>query len=342
MPRRNDIVDLMKQQTFGVEIEMGCIRKTKAQKLVNDYFKTKYNLDYLEMDFQGGLHDAYYSYDHKHRKWLFEDDGSAPGRLGPISCEMVTPILTYNDIEDLQEIVRILRRNGAHSGVDFNAGVHIHVGANFDENGGQNATSIRHLTNMITSHQVLLMKAVNVSEMRFNWCKLVDPYFLRNINAKKPKTKGALERIWYGQIGNSYSNGHYDHTRYHMLNLHSIWDKGTIEFRLFEFKRGMHAGELKAWIQWCLAVCQYSKLVTRSSYAPITEKNDKYVMKNWLNVLGLIGDEFETCRKHMLKNLLGDCASKELRNAIDYDELDENHYQDYRRYEIIEPTYNGD
>ena len=28
-------------------------------------------------------------------------------------CEMVTPILNYDDIEDLQEIIRILRKAGA-------------------------------------------------------------------------------------------------------------------------------------------------------------------------------------------------------------------------------------
>ena len=72
----------------------------------------------------------------------------------------------------------------------------------------------------------------------------------------------ALSDIWY--IGNSYDrNAHYNHSRYRMLNLHATFTKGTIEFRLFQFdnptnekKGGLHAGQLKSYIQLCLALSQ--------------------------------------------------------------------------------------
>ena len=44
-------------------------------------------------------------------------------------CELVTPILTYNDIETLQELIRKLRHAGAKSDATRGCGVHIHIGA---------------------------------------------------------------------------------------------------------------------------------------------------------------------------------------------------------------------
>lgn len=41
---------------------------------------------------------------------------------------MVTPILTYEDIETLQAIIRLLRKAGAKSSPSRGCGVHIHIG----------------------------------------------------------------------------------------------------------------------------------------------------------------------------------------------------------------------
>ena len=54
---------------------------------------------------------------------------------------MVTPILTYDDIETLQELVRRLRA-GAKSDPTRGCGVHIHIGA-----AGHTPQSLRNLAN---------------------------------------------------------------------------------------------------------------------------------------------------------------------------------------------------
>ena len=48
---------------------------------------------------------------------------------------------------------------------------------------------------------------------------------------------------------------------FNMLNFHATFTKSTIEFRLFQFdkptaekKNGLHAGQLKSYIQLCLAL----------------------------------------------------------------------------------------
>lgn len=314
---------LLKNQTIGVEIEMGKISKKDACRIVNDYFNTTYNFS-NEFWYDGSHHCDYACYGRpdnngRARVWRFMDDGSASGDWGSISCEMVTPILRYDDIEDLQAIVRLLRQNGARSGAHWNSGVHIHVGADFDEDGGQNARSVRNLVNLIASHERLICDAVSVTPSRIQqWCRFVEPSFLRKINSKKVKTKTDLEVAWYGYSGH---HAHYDSTRYHLLNLHAIWDKGTIEFRCFEFHNNLHAGELKAWIQLCLAMCSYAKLVSYTSPKPKDFTNQKYALKNWLNNMGLMGTEFKTCRKMLTKHLRGDTAYKNGRSSSldDYD-----------------------
>ena len=74
--------------------------------------------------------------------------------------------------------------------------------------------------------------------------------FLDELNRRKPRSMEAVERIWYN--GESRRNAHYDDSRYHCLNLHSVFQKGTVEFRLFNGT--LHAGKIKAYIQFCLAI----------------------------------------------------------------------------------------
>jgi len=311
----------LKTQTFGVEIEMGKISRKRACELVAQYFETKYGLPCIEtINYEGGHYDVWTckgkpAQNGRPRKWKFMSDGSSSGDWGRISCEMVTPIMRYDDIEDLQEIVRILRADGARSGAHWNAGVHIHIGADFDTADGQNAKSIRNLVNLISSHERLLCEAVSVTPSRqANWARFVEPTFLREINEQKPTTKEQLERLWYGHTGH---HEHYDGTRYHLLNLHAIWDKGTIEFRCFEFHNNLHAGELKAWVQLCLAVCSYAKHAKYITPRTLDCANPKFSMKNWLINMGLQGDEFKTCRKMLTKHLSGDTAYRTPRTDAD-------------------------
>ena len=305
--------ELLKNEDVACEIEMGKISKQKACGIVCKYFNDKNGCENAPF-YYGGNHDAWACYDGQldprgnRRLWLFMDDGSSSGPLGRITCEMATPILLWDDIPDLQEVVRLLRKAGAKSGAGYNAGVHVHVGAKFDRDGGLTARSTRNLVNLIASHERLICDAVSVTPQRQrDWAKFVEPSFLRKINTTIPKTKAELEYDWYGYTG---SHGHYDSTRYHLLNLHAIWDKGTIEFRCFEFHNNLHAGELKAWLQLCMAMVSYAKLMKRSSPEPVDASNPKYAMKSWLINMGLAGDEFKTCRKMLTKHLSGDSAYK--------------------------------
>ncbi|MBO5048107.1 MAG: amidoligase family protein [Clostridia bacterium] len=113
-----------------------------------------------------------------------------------------------------------------------------------------------------------------------------------------------LESIWYNGRGGRYH--HYDDTRYHGLNLHSVFSKGTIEFRLFNST--LHAGRVKTYIQLCLAISNQALHQKGASRSKTQSPNEKYTFRTWLLRLGMIGDEFKTARTFLLEKLEGNIA----------------------------------
>lgn len=223
-----------------------------------------------------------------------------------------TPILTYSDIKDLQELVRRLRKTGAKSDYTRGCGVHVHIGAD-----GHTAQSLRNLANIMASHEELLIESLKIDRFRTNqYCQTVNPNFIKKLNEKKPTTMAELADIWYASHHASFSRDqHYNDSRYHQLNLHSVFTKGTIEFRLFQFdkpennrKNGLHAGQLKTFIQLLLALSEMAKELKTASPKKSTSENKKFLMRTWLIRLGFVGDEFATAREILMKNLDGDCA----------------------------------
>nr|DAH06869.1 MAG TPA: Putative amidoligase enzyme [Caudoviricetes sp.] len=297
----------MKKQTIGVEIEMSGITRQKAIKVVAKYYGTTQTVRY-----DGGSYYTWSCQDGLGRTWKVTRDTSIVANIDDEKAELVTPILTYDDIEDLQEIARQLRRSGAISNPNHYCGVHVHIGAN-----GHTAQTLRNLANIMASHENLIVKALNISQSRINqYCSTVNQTFIQNLNRVKPRTMATLAEVWYVSNGGSrYRDMHYNDSRYHMLNLHATFTKGTIEFRLFQFdnpsaerKGGIHAGQLKSYIQFCLALSQMAKTVRSASPKPQQNDNPKYAMRTWLLRLGFIGSEFETARNILTKRLDGDGA----------------------------------
>ena len=106
------------------------------------------------------------------------------------------------------------------------------------------------------------------------------------------------------------------------MDKHATFTKGTVEFRLFQFEapadgkqNGLHAGQLKSYIQLCLALSQMAKTVKTASPKPQQTENPKYAMRTWLLRLGFIGEEFATARDLLTRRLDGDAAFRNGRAA---------------------------
>lgn len=296
---------MLKNQLFGVEVEMTGITREKAARLVAEVLGTTPSHP------ESNCYHTRTIADQAARKWKIMRDSSIEairndGTSEPLDeyrVEFVTPPLNYSDIELLQNIIRKLRENGAKA--HSSCGIHIHVdGAN------HTAVSLRGLVNFMTARQDLIYEALQIGDRESNWCHKLNKTLLDAMKKDKNLTKEKAEEIWYSRANDGYCGGidhqHYNATRYHGVNLHSFFTKGTVEFRLFNST--LHAGKIKAYIQFCLAVSAWAitsqeKIVFRSmdGYTP---EQKVTIMRNILtHRLGLYGDEFKTCRLHLMTPL---------------------------------------
>ena len=288
----------MKNQTFGVEIELTGITRKDAAKVIADYYGTT-------SYYAGSGYDTYEATDRQGRRWKAMSDASiraerknGQSATSEYKCEIVTPICKWEDIADIQEIVRQLRHKGAIA--NSSCGIHVHVGAE-----RHTAKTLRNLVNIMASKEDLMFKAIGVTPDRESrWCRKVEQGFVENMNRTKPTSRERVEQIWYG--GASHRGTHYDGSRYHALNLHSLWQGKGIEFRCFNGTT--HAGKIKTYIQLCLAISNQALTQNGASAKKTVTANEKYTFRTWLLRLGMIGDEFETARKFLLENLSGDIA----------------------------------
>jgi len=290
----------VKDQKFGIEIEMTGLTRQRAAEVAAEYFGT-------EAYYHGISYDTWATKDRQGRIWKFVKDASIDVRRSRENqpaeeVELVSPICVYDDIPAIQELVRKLREAGAVS--DKSCGIHVHVDAS-----PHTANTLRNITNIMASKEDLIYKALRVHvDREHEYCKKVDYRFLEDINRRKPQTLDQVKRIWYD--GGDGSHQHYHNSRYHCLNLHSVFQKGTIEFRLFNSDI-QHAGKIKAYIQLSLAISHQALSQRYASRARTQSTNEKYTFRTWLLRLGLIGDEFSTARLHLLEHLEGNIAWKD-------------------------------
>lgn len=296
---------MLKNQLFGVEVEMTGITREKAATIVAEILGTTASRP------DSTCYQTRIIADQAARKWKVMRDSSitsirndgSDASMDEYKVEFVTPPLGYDDIELLQNIIRKLRESGAKS--HSSCGIHIHVdGAN------HNANSLRRLVNFMTSRQDLIYEALEIGSRESDWCQKLNSNLLKAMKESQELTKEKAEEIWYSNANDGYCGGvsheHYNSTRYHGVNLHSYFSKGTVEFRLFNST--LHAGKIKAYVQFCLAISAWAitsqeKIVFRSM-AGYTAEKKVTIMRNILtHRLGLYGDEFKTCRLHLMTPL---------------------------------------
>ena len=290
----------MKSQNWGIEIEMTGITRATAAKVIAGCFHTT-------ATHVGGGYDSYSIRDPEDRTWKIVRDSSIEcvNRQGErasqlYSVEFVSPICQYDDIEVLQNLVRALRNAGAK--VNGRCGIHVHVDAS-----NHTPKTLRNIVNIMASKEDLLYKALDVNVRREHYCEKADTKFLDEINKRPPLSMDQVREMWYE--GEDRSHIHYDDSRYRGLNLHSVFQKGTVEFRLFNST--LHAGKVKSYVQLALAISHQALIQKRAMRNKTHSSNEKYTFRTWLLRLGMIGDEFKTARTHLLKNLEGNIAWKD-------------------------------
>lgn len=291
-----EIKKTLKRLRFGVEVEMIKLRRETAARVVAEYYggthyrSTRHN-SYLEA-WLAKMPDG--------REWAFVRDASQRDTGDETNCEVVTPIMTWDDIRDFQAILRLLREAGGRAGKY--GGVHCHVGVeSFSTN------QLRNVVKIFYRLEPLLFKAVGTQEWRRSqYCRPTDERFMDQIADNIDITDQELSRAYYQ---GHESDHHYNSRRYFALNLHCLWSIRTVEFRFGELHK-LHAGKIKAFIHLCLGLAAqgYHSGGTVRRRRQVQNGNDKYALRIALNAMGMVGGEFKNTRAHLLEHLEGHSA----------------------------------
>ena len=290
-----------RDQYFGCEIELTGINRATAAQTLADLFGTR-------AEHSGGGYDAYRVKDLDGKEWKIVRDSSIHPESRRRSVligetykvELNSPKLEYGEMEKLQEVVRSLRRAGGI--VNDSCGMHVHVDAS-----KHTPQSLKNVLSIMYSKEDILFAALKVNPARIDsYCQAVDEPILEEI--RKLPSGASMDQLkdrWYrGRDGSDY---HYHQSRYHALNLHSVFYHGTVEWRLFNST--LHAGEVKANIILAMAISAQgiNQKYTQFRKTPIGD-NPAFTFRTFLLRLGLIGPEYKNVRMHLLKNLPGDKA----------------------------------
>ncbi len=298
----------MKNQTIGVEVEMNSITRQKGSEGCRRLLRTG---RYENTAGRNG-YSTWSAWDAQGREWKFQKDVSIAGP-DEQKCELVTPILTYGDIETLQELCRQLRHAGAKSDASRGCGVHIHIGAN-----GHTPQTLRNLANIMASHEELIAEALKLDRSRMDrYCRTVDPRFLEQVNRRKPQARWPSSRI-SGTTATAQTTAETTTT----TTAATICSTSTPPLPKERSSLGSSSsmsrpqnagaastrGSSRATSSFAWRLSQMAKDVRTASPKPQQNENPKYAMRTWLLRLGFIGEEFATARDFLTRNLSGDTA----------------------------------
>ena len=300
--------DGIKTQKYGVEVECTGLTRADAAKAISKILGGS-------PEHLGGSYDKYNVRDGKDRKWSIVYDSSirCVDKSGcsasrNYAVELVTPVLEYEDMPLLQEVVRAIRKAGGMTGAEYQAGIHVHI-----DGAPYTAQSLRNLVNIFASKENFLFDMLQVSPLRETYCQKVARDFLEKLNKQKPKTIEEIQRLWYNGDMNEV-HYHYSNTRYRACNLHSFFANGNWEMRACNST--LHAGVIRSYVTLALAISNAA--LTKKFCSPHISESDnlRYSARVWLINLGLNGEEYKNCRKHLISHLEGNIAWLHPEDAI--------------------------
>ena len=250
-----------------------------------------------------GSFDPWTVVDAKGRTWHVVADSSLTSVPANLRAEVVSPILGYDYIPELQEVVRAVRRCGATTD-DF-TGIHVHL-----SHPEITPKALANLAKIIYKQQEIIYAALGVNQHRMRrYCKPIDPAFIERIEKHSPKDFRQLNEQWYGRYEEHPQR--YSATRYGILNLNGWFVRGAIEIRAYA--GSLHAGRVRAAILLSMALlaramnCRAASAKKRK-YDPASARYDMRVFM--ISALKMNGPTFRTSRMHLLSNLPGDSAFK--------------------------------
>ena len=285
----------LKSLRFGVELETVGISADVAARAIQ-------SVTGGQVDFNSGHLGGMEVRLPDGRVWKCVRDGSLRDYTGR-TCEVVSPILAWADMDTLQAITRALRAVGGR--VNESCGMHVHVdGAGFKAI----PAKVRNLIALAYRWENVAVNIARVLRNRQSYCRTLETELVERFRRRRIQTLSQVSAAWYGS-DDAYHQ-HYDQSRYHWINLHALFDKGTVEFRLFNGT--LHAGLVKANVLFALGMASTALTMRSISFRGQTTASrtlpdgrrsvSAHDARMFIvHVLCLVGDEFATYRKHLAK-----------------------------------------
>ncbi len=199
-----------------------------------------------------------------------------------------------------RKCVRCVKNAGAF--VNSSCGMHVHVDAS-----KHTPQSLKNALSIMYSKEDILFKALNVNESRVKrWCRKVrEPMLEKSASCQTNATMERFKQEWYE--GTDGSCEHYNWTRYYALNLHSVFYRGTLEWRCFEST--LHAGKVRSNITLALAISAQAINQSCTAMRKDGDQRKPGVYVPHLSAVPRIDrGGIQKCAKHLLANLDGDKA----------------------------------
>ena len=177
----------IQEQKFGVEIELtGVARHTIAEAVaeaVEGRITATHRYGY----------DETIVTDQQGREWKIQNDGSIAIVNGHRGSEIVTPILTWEDIPLLKQVIPRVKATGAIP--HRSASIHVHA------DGRQHTPqSLSRLAKMVYKNEDMIFDALKVlPERRRRYTRPMDDEFIDKVAKRRPRSERRLNEFWFGR-----------------------------------------------------------------------------------------------------------------------------------------------
>ena len=223
------LAEVMKTLRFGIEIEYAGRRDHAA---VAQYLSGVVGGTYAAPERGRYLGETNHQFlDPAGRKWKVVPDGSVAGG------ELVSPVLTLEDLPLVQEMARALKARGYESSAGRNCGIHIHLDK------PEEPAHMRNFVRLMNHYEPVFLAALNIGSTRSYYCRPMVASFVEAVEKLTGKASDSeLRAAWRNNVGG----------RYHTVNLDPMYGSSgrhshnTVEIRAFNGT--LHAGKIKSYV----------------------------------------------------------------------------------------------
>ena len=237
--------------------------------------------------------------------WEIKSEGLS-SEWGEYGCEAVSDVMTYSDdaIRRLYSVVMAIAIVGGR--VNDGCGIHVHVDGDEVASGAQ----IRNLVLKMHRVEALMKVMVGTAAHRDEYCAELDAETVARFRDSKVTTREEAAEAWYGDDAfctwQERAEDRWDITRYQSLNVHSVFYRNSVEYRLFN--SAVDPDEVKAYVDLALAFTKSTAAKVRVRSARLHPANKLVSARRFLRNLGLAGKAFKTTRECLTRRLVAGAA----------------------------------